>query len=181
MSDSSYFSLELLPRIEDKGTAVGSSCTKSHVYRDYDDAKAASDRQLEMSKEVRSTYDVEGVSFEATTSTGSKKPSTPKNTTILDDDINWDKKIIVTQQKKIRLQEYQIDVLKASIRQYQNKIFKFQRLCKAALNRDDELWDAANNSAMTGVIPDGDVKSDTEDDNVKNTVEYKCNVCDYDP
>ena len=78
MSDSSYFSLELLPRIEDKGTAVGSSCTKSHVYMDYDDAKTAPDRQLEMSKEVRSTYDVEGVSFEATTSTGSKKPSTQK-------------------------------------------------------------------------------------------------------
>lgn len=225
MSDSSCFSLELLPSIDDKGIAGGSRCTKSHVYRDYDDAKTASDRQLEMSKEVRSTYDVEAPSFEATTSKGIhtgvyssststypgnlqqdnrrrnyyssfsssssdidnetgcrltsiKKSTTSENTTIIDDDANRDKETIRRQQKKIRLQEYQIDVLKASVRQYRTKCLKFQRLYKAALNRDDKLWDTANDSVVTGHIPDGEVKSDTEDDNVKNTVEYKCNVND---
>ena len=99
VSDSSRdWSLELLPRTQDQGTAVSSRSTKSHVYMDYDDAKNASDRQLEKSKEAEgSTYDVEGVSFKATTSPGSKKRSSPIKTRISDKDIKRDKEIIVTQ------------------------------------------------------------------------------------
>ena len=228
MSDSSCFSPELLPGIDDKRTAGGSGCTKSHVYRDYDDAKIASDRQLEMYKEVRSTCDVEVASFEATRSegihtgvyssstsadpgklrkdnrrrsydssylslssdngnetgcrlTGNKMATNPIIETILDDDANRDKATIRRQQKKMRLMDYQIDVLKAQVRQYRTKCLKFRRLYKAALNRDDKLWDVANDSIVTGMIPNGDVKSDSEDDNIQNTVEYKCNVDDYNP
>ena len=102
------------------------------------------------------------------------------NETVLDD-TNSDKATIRRQEKKMRLMDYQIDVLKAQVRQYRAKCLKFQRLSKAAIYRDDELWDVANNNIERGRIPNGDVKSDWEDKNIRNTVRYQCNVDDDDP
>ena len=222
MSDSSFASRALLPGMDDERTAGGCACPKCHVYRDSNVAKTASDRELEMRKQVPSTYDVEVASLAATilegihigvyssstaedigksrkdhirrsydsshtslssyngNETGYSSTTNTMNSTI-PDDINSDKATIRRQEKKMRLMDYQIDVLKAQVRQYRTKCLKFQRLSKAALYRDDELWDVANSNIERGRIPNGDVKSDSEDDNVRNTVRYQVNVDDDDP
>ena len=222
MSDSSFVSPELLPAIDDERTAVGCACPKCHVYRDSDVGETASDRELEMRKQVPSTCDVEVTSSAATrlegihtgvysritaadvgksqkddrrrsynsshsslsshngSETGCSSTTNAMNETILDDSKS-DKATICRQEKKIRFMDYQINVLKAQVRQYRNKCMKFQRLSKAAIYRDDELWDVANNNIERGILPNDGVKSDSEDDNVRNTVRYQCNIDDDDP
>ena len=227
MSDSSFYSPELLPGIDDERTAGGCACTNNHVYRDSEVAKTASDRQLERKKEEPSTCGVEVASFAATRSdlihtcvyssstaadTGKLRSdnrrrsydsshsslsshngdetgcscttntmTTKSNFETISGDTNSDKETIRCQEKKMRLMDYQIDVLKAQVRQYRAKCLKFHRLSKAAIHRDDELWDVANKNIERERIPNGDVKSDSEDDYVRNTVRYQVNVDNDDP
>ena len=161
-------------RLEGIHTGVYSSSTAADTGKLRRDNRR---RSYDSSHSSLSSYNGNETGYSSTTNT---MTTNTMNETILDDR-NSDKATIRRQEKKMRLIDYQIDVLKAQVRQCRTKCLKFQRLSKAALYRDDELWDVANSNIERGKIPNGDVKSDSEDENIRNTVRYQCNIDDHDP
>ena len=75
--------------------------------------------------------------------------------------------------RRMQLLIYENQVMKAQLRQYQTKQRKIQRLCCAAIYRDDYLSEVAvagiERGDVTGNI---EVKSDPEDDDRENSVSY---------
>lgn len=80
------------------------------------------------------------------------------NSTVTDDRYEAN---ICQQQKKMRIMEYQINILRAQVRQYHTKLLWFQRLSKAAIVRDDEL-----RNISSGILPSDEIKSNAEDDDL---------------
>lgn len=87
---------------------------------------------------------------------------------------------IFQQPKKMKFMDYQINVRKVQARWYHTKSLKLYRLSKAALHRDDEIWDIKNINLVRRKVPVGEIKLDVEDDNHNNAVQYECNVDDKD-
>ena len=68
---------------------------------------------------------------------------------------------------------FQNETLKAQCRQYRTKVRKIQRLAHAAINKDDDINEGANACLERGELPmGGEIKSDNEDDDPRNTVVY---------
>ena len=68
---------------------------------------------------------------------------------------------------------FENEALKAQTRQYRTKVRKIQRLAHAAIDRDDDIHEGANACFEDGEIPmAGEMKSDDEDDDPRNTVVY---------
>ena len=74
--------------------------------------------------------------------------------------------------EEIKLKDYTIEGLKADLRQMSNKINKIIHLGKAAISRDEMISEKMESNVEIGVLPEGEVKSDVEDD-------YECNKVKY--
>ena len=77
-----------------------------------------------------------------------------------------------TFEEEIRILRYENDVLKAQVHQYCTKSRKLKRLVHAAINQDNTLYKTANSNIQRGRWNSSTTKSDSEDDDKQNMVEY---------
>lgn len=77
-------------------------------------------------------------------------------------------------EKEISVLRYENEILKANLRQYRLKARKVRRIVNATIDRDDMLMEAgnANLEQQPPIVLEGEIKSDREDNFVRNAVRY---------
>ena len=71
----------------------------------------------------------------------------------------------------IKRQEFEIDIYKAIIRHYKNKVDKIHQTAEAVMDRDENIVEMGNARIENGMI-EGDIQSDPEDMDIQNLCNY---------